>query len=165
MVLASVERSVRGVTDLIEDRAVIAVSATAALGAAGMALGQEVTDQVLPMLDRPVDPSSPADLGISAILKLVAASAVVAAGAATGGVGLAVAGGLGYGVLVSMGTDLIDVLQRGGVPGLAPSRSSRRSRPTRRSSKSRSTGSVRRSRSGPSAGRSRKVTADNGAFR
>lgn len=151
MVTASVRSSAAGVQDALEDREVMGIGALALLGAGGVFLGQEFADQVMPMLDRPVDPTSATDLFVSAGLKLAGAVVLGIVALQLGTTASAAAGVVSFGVLVSMGLDLIDAVQRGGLPGNAPSPSRSPSTGPKRVSPSTSSQS-------PSTGSSGKVT-------
>lgn len=119
MVTASVRNSADGVQDALGDRDVTGIGALAVIGAGGVFLGQEVADQVMPMIGFPVDPSQPTDLAVSALVKTVAAVVLAALATRLGGTGQALAGTAAFGVLVSVGLDALDAVQRGGVPGNA----------------------------------------------
>lgn len=117
MVNPNVRTSAGGVNDALEDRELTTVLALGLLGAGGIILAQEVVDQVLPRLGMSPDPTSPRGLGMAAIVKLLGALVFVAIAHRAGSSTMTAVGGvLAFGMLSSMGADLFDVLQRGGIP-------------------------------------------------
>lgn len=121
MVTANVRQSARGISETLEDREIQGIAALAALGAAGLLVGQELSDFVLPQINMPVDPSTPGQFGAAALVKVVGAAVVVAIGARAGGMGAAAAGAVAFGMLALAGADFFQILQRGGLPGQSPS--------------------------------------------
>ena len=121
MVTADVMSSSDGIRTAIEDRDLVSIGALAGLGAGGVFLGQEIADQVLPFLIDTPDPSTPSELGMSALVKLLAAMLMGVVALRMGPMGASAIGVLTFGTLVSMGLDFIDILQRGSLPGMAPS--------------------------------------------
>lgn len=114
MVTASVRNSAGGVQDALADRELSGIAALAVLGAGGVFMAQEIADQVLPMLDFPMNPSSMTDLTVSAMVKLVSAVVLAAVAVRLGDTGGAAAGTMAFGVLVSMGLDVVEAAQTGG---------------------------------------------------
>lgn len=114
MVTASVQNSADGVQGALADRELTGIAALAVLGAGGVFLGQEVADQVLPLIGMPMNPSSMTDLTVSAMVKLVSAVVLAAVAVRLGTTGKAAAGTMAFGVLVSMGLDLVDAAQGAG---------------------------------------------------
>lgn len=121
MVTADVRASADGIRSAVNDRDLVSIGAIAVLGSGGVFLGQEIADMVMPMLVGSVDPSTPTELGVSAIVKLLAAVVLGMVATRLGTTGMALTGVMSFGILVSMGLDLIDMVQRGGLPGAAPS--------------------------------------------
>lgn len=107
----------------LEDRDIMGIGILAGAGAVGALLAQEIAERVLGLLDRPIDPSSASDLGISILAKVGFALLWVTVGVAAGltsGLGLIAVGVGAFGALVSAGVDFFDMLQRGGLPGSNP---------------------------------------------
>lgn len=118
MVSANLRQSLDGISDAIRDREYQAIAAFGILFAGGIVAGQAFSDRVLPMINRPIDPSNPTDLGIAALVKVFGAAVVAAVGAATGGLGALLAGGLAGGMLGLAGADAFNMLTtNGGVLG------------------------------------------------
>lgn len=146
MVNPTVRRSFGGVADALEDTEPVAILAIMGVIGAGILVGQEWSDFVLPQLNMPVEPTTMSQLGVSALVKTVGAALLVILGTAMGGVGLVLTGGVAAGMLGLAGADVLNVLQRGTpVPGSQPSRGvpQRRSRARApRVPRARSTGSA-----------------------
>lgn len=159
MVNANVKSSARGVQNALDDRNVMAIGALSLLGVGGVFLGEEVSEQVLPLVGFSSDPSDMTGLAASAATKLGGAMALGILGSRLGGTGKAAAGVVSFGMLVSMGLDVIDAA--GGIPGMSATSTSSSSAPT---PTPQPTGSnpqpVRRASSGPSTG-----NIDNGSIR
>lgn len=121
MVTADVRRSARGVTETLEELNPLAIATMAAGAIGGLALAQEVADLALPMLGFTAGTTSPTGLGASALVKLGGAVLAAMVGSYFGG-GVAWASGLvAFGMVASMGLDLLDMAQEGGIPGSTPS--------------------------------------------
>jgi hypothetical protein len=108
----------------LEQRDLVGIGLLAGAGAVGALLAQEVAERVLGALGKPIDPSSPTNLGLSALAKVGFALLWVTLGVTAGltsGLGLIAVGIGAFGALVSAGVDFFDVLQRGGLPGSMPS--------------------------------------------
>jgi len=119
MVTASVRDSADGVQGALEDRDVMGIAALAALGAGGVFVAQYVADMVLPMLDYSKDPTTQVGKGVSVLTKAAAATVMAMLAVRLGSTGAAAAGTMAFGVLVSMGLDMIEVAQQTG--GMASS--------------------------------------------
>lgn len=120
MVLVSESRSLQNIAENIRGRELQFIGTATVGGVSGLFLAQELADVTLPILQMSPDPSSQAELGASAIVKLVGAFVFVTLAARAGGdMVMALAGSVAFGMLVSMGLDLFDMVQRGSVPGLA----------------------------------------------
>lgn len=124
MVTVDVASSASGVNQAIEDLDAVSLAALAGLGASGVFIGQEIADQVLPMIIGTPDPTTPSQLSASVAVKLAAAIVMGIAARRFGG-GKGALGVITFGTLVSLGLDMIDILQRGSLPGMAPSTGSK----------------------------------------
>lgn len=121
MVSANAERSSMGIANTLRDRDFRGIAAFAALGAGGLFVGQEVVDQVMPLLGMSPDPTSPSGLGAAMLAKVVTAGVIVAVASRAGDLGMMAGGLVSGGVLISAGLDLVDLMQRGSLPGMSPS--------------------------------------------
>lgn len=148
MVTASVERSGSRVGDTVEDFDLVGIVSLAGVGAGGFVLGQIVSDEVLPMVDIPAEPSNPSDYGAQILVKLLAAVVLVFAGSSMSDYVYGITGAAAFGALVSAGLDAVELGEElssgnGGSNGGNGSSAPRRS-PSPRVSSGPSTGSVRR---------------------
>lgn len=144
----NVNQAGREIQEVLSDRQPTALGFAAVAGGGGAIAAQEVAQQVLSALGRPIEPTSPANLGISSLSKMVVAVVFGAVAARLGrGVGFLLAAVAGFGALVSAGVDLFDLVQRGGIPGLAPNMNSGSRGGSRTPARQRTDGGQPRSRS------------------
>lgn len=156
MVTANVQESSDGVSDALAGRDIQGIAAMALSGAGGVILGQEVADYALPMLGFSMNPGSTTEYTASVLVKLATAVVLAALATRAGGLPQTLAGTASFGVLVSMGLDIVDMAQSGGIWGNAISGGS-----------SGSSKVVKRPQSSPSpsARGAARATVDNGSFR
>lgn len=125
----------REIQDVLQEANPTTLGFSALALGGGAVLAQEVSQQVLSLLGRPVDPTSGTDLGISGASKVGFALVLGAAAARMGrGLGFLVAVMAALGSLTSAGVDFFDMLQRSGLPGLEPQAQAQRRAQARRAS-------------------------------
>lgn len=144
MVDASLRKASSGVVEAVQDMDLRVLAPLALLATGGLILSQELVQQVLPRLGFQSDPQDAKGLGASAAVKVLGAVVLVGLAMRVGGSKTSTAavasGVLAYGMVASAGMDLVDVLQRGGLPGgQAPVRSSPTPSPSPSPSPSQST--------------------------